>query len=130
LTDRVSRKQYARHAERYGCEDVLETALEEGWAAEEYLYLVGAMRRTDEERFERERAANPSRYIEPPWKPSRAQVDLLVDRSRESDPALVARLLGITRQTVIRRRQAALEAGEIGQNDETQGAGPPRDSAA
>lgn len=130
MSDRFTYKQYVRHAERYGVEDLYEVAAED-LAPRELVQLVGQMRRLDQERHDGERAANVRHRIEPPWSLSRDMARELVGRLKDPvDAKWVARMLGIAPSTVRSYRQAALEAAESVENGNPQVPGHPAEAPA
>lgn len=126
MTDRYTYKQYVRHAERYGVEDLYEVAADD-LTPRELVQLVGQLRRIDQERHDAEFAARVRHKVEPPWTLPRDAARALVaefgaDEDRVNEK-WVAGMLGISRQTVRNYLKAALEAAESDETGLPQGPG-------
>lgn len=104
-----------KHAERFGVEEVYETAEASGLGPEELGRLRERLVKIDRGRHDEEVAARAARKIEDVWRLDHDARERLIERLLNVTPALedarIARLAGISRRTAQERRRAATQDG-------------------
>lgn len=110
LGEGVTLSDFSRHAERFGVEQVYETAHGGGLGAEDLGKLASRLRSIDRKRHQAEVQSNVRRRIEPPWRLSREHRDDLIERLIQAgaEDARVRSLAGVS-QPVVREHRRALE---------------------